>query len=139
MWFLDPARTDHLRGDLGRVTPEPADAVACGKTLMRHFPPPAFAVPSLPLRVPPRAHGGLLVAASREPKRCPPLLLCALRPAVQVAPVTSTAQDDEPPAPPAQKSAKASLVLVDGVAVSPRPPALLPLDRRSTLTTSIVA
>jgi YD repeat-containing protein len=59
---------------------------------MRHFLPPRLAVPPLPLRVSPRAHGGLLVSAPGEPLRRPPLLPRALGPAVQVAPIAPAAQ-----------------------------------------------
>ncbi|PCC68808.1 hypothetical protein NAEX_01828 [Nannocystis exedens] len=73
MWFLAPARADHLRGGLGRVTPEPADALACGKTLMRHFLPNRFAVSSLARRVPMGSSGGLLVSTTRKAQRLSPL------------------------------------------------------------------
>lgn len=93
---------------------------------MRHFLPQALAVPPLPLRVPPRTRGRLLVSATSDPQRCPPLLSRTLWPAVQVAPVASPTQHDEPPAPSAQESSKSSLLLVDGVATPPPTPACLP-------------
>jgi hypothetical protein len=126
MWFLAPARADHLRGGLGRVTPEPADVLACGKTLMRHFLPERLAVPSLARGVSMGACGGLLVSTTGQAQRLSPLRPSTGWPTVQVAPIAPPAQHDEPSAPPTQKGSESPFVLVDGVSTPPPTSACLP-------------